>query len=562
MASRIPFWRRLLLALVVAASGCMPAGPGGSTPSPTPSVAQSAAAEFDAAVVDLAIARLAQAGVTVRRLPSDPPLVAVAAPSRVALLRFQARNLALEAHAGGGTLGAELDAYAGAVGSPPLSPLLLGWLLVGVTDGARAAAALMPGATPGSDPAALVYPGLVMMLFLADIAGPAPTGGVLDGRPLAMAHVGPPAIAAAAPIAEGDLCGQLSDYLVAVLAGVIEPELEGLPAWLSAAAAQVARVETDPDRLRSAIAALALLAYATSISRTWGASLSAVPTEAHYIVGGDELSSPSKSFNLIVVVGDEAIADEVAECELLADAGLDGGGESEGVPVGWVTTTLQVHADEVEGDLELEERGQIASAVLEYQTRPETADAHANGAAASAVATVTAIVQRQEIDQVEVAVAGLLGGGGAAGAIVAAEYARVQPVLRELLFPRASASVSVSWHNQPGTPEPTADKTEFCNRYVALLRWWGEHMDTDYELTREWALEIVSQAVDMRQFAPADLLEHVDLIIRVYDTYATAPEPFNVPLVGPDAAHLVAAAVAMDAYCEIVRGEPPFEDLR
>jgi hypothetical protein len=59
----------------------------------------------------------------------------------------------------------------------------------------------------------------------------------------------------------------------------------------------------------------------------------------------------------------------------------------------------------------------------------------------------------------------------------------------------------------------------------------------------------------MKPYAPAHLIDDVDLYIRVYGTYATAPAseplPINVPIVGPEAAGIANAFMAMNAYCGI-----------
>ena len=55
----------------------------------------------------------------------------------------------------------------------------------------------------------------------------------------------------------------------------------------------------------------------------------------------------------------------------------------------------------------------------------------------------------------------------------------------------------------------------------------------------------------MRPYAPDFLLDDVDLYISVYGTYATAPEPVNVPIVGPQAAGIAEAFMAKNAYCGI-----------
>ena len=63
--------------------------------------------------------------------------------------------------------------------------------------------------------------------------------------------------------------------------------------------------------------------------------------------------------------------------------------------------------------------------------------------------------------------------------------------------------------------------------------------------------EIARQFQQMRPVAPPELVQHVDLYISVYGTYATAPEPMNVPIVGPQAAGIAIAFSAMNAYCGV-----------
>ena len=101
----------------------------------------------------------------------------------------------------------------------------------------------------------------------------------------------------------------------------------------------------------------------------------------------------------------------------------------------------------------------------------------------------------------------------------------------------------------PPSPKPTED--EFCKRYRAMLEWAAQYTDTDFELSQPWAAEIARRSQDMRPYAPEHLIDDVDLYIRVYGTYASAPEPVNVPIVGPDAAGIATAFLAMNAYCGI-----------
>ena len=155
----------MIKAFVIAAImvGCAGAPPAPTTPP----------AAFDPSDVTRAIDVLASAGVAVRIDPSDAPLVAPTGQSRVNLLRFQVRNLALEAHGGGGSRGSEMDEFAIANGGLPISFLIAGWARTAGTPAATAASVML-GGSETVDPSALRIPGMVTALFLADmLQGPA-----------------------------------------------------------------------------------------------------------------------------------------------------------------------------------------------------------------------------------------------------------------------------------------------------------------------------------------------------------------------------------------------------
>jgi hypothetical protein len=216
---------------------------------------------------------------------------------------------------------------------------------------------------------------------------------------------------------------------------------------------------------------MALLAFVTSISRPWVATLSAVPMEAHYLVGGNELAGGSKQFTVNVNVGGGPITDEAAGCAELAGVELDGSGDTEAVEVGWLTYELAVHASEIEGDLELEKNGEFATATLEYQTREETKQAHEDGTLRTALVRVGATVVRDDVEALDNAVRSLLTGGatGVASTEVAARYAQLESVLRERLHPSAATTVTISWHEGPDkTPEPSPDEPDPCDDGCAM----------------------------------------------------------------------------------------------
>ena len=127
--------------------------------------------------VDGAIRTLADGGVAVMDdVNSTTPLVALTGtPSAMRFTRWQMRALVTEADAHSGYLGSELDGIAQPPpGAPPLSTLIGAWLTR--KDGALAqyAAGLM-GAPDYKHSAELVFPTIVVLTFIGDIARIGPT---------------------------------------------------------------------------------------------------------------------------------------------------------------------------------------------------------------------------------------------------------------------------------------------------------------------------------------------------------------------------------------------------
>ncbi|HEX8025186.1 MAG TPA: basic secretory protein-like protein, partial [Candidatus Limnocylindrales bacterium] len=98
------------------------------------------------------------------------------------------------------------------------------------------------------------------------------------------------------------------------------------------------------------------------------------------------------------------------------------------------------------------------------------------------------------------------------------------------------------------TPQPSPTDDEFCIRYRAFLAWAAPYQG---DVTQTVAAGVAQRMQDMRPVAPAQLLPDVDLYIKVYGTYAKVPEPYNLPMVGPDAAGIANAFMAMNQYCGI-----------
>ena len=159
---------------------------------------------------------------------------------------------------------------------------------------------------------------------------------------------------------------------------MLDPALALAPAWLQGAVDSYPLLENDPAKLRNAVAATAILVYATSISRPWLVAMSAAPLAVHYVVAEDELSPPTKSVLVSVDSGDGSFAEEVNGCAELADAQL-GETEVDGSRVTWLAPGIVKHGRDIEGDLEIEN----GTALFQYQTNVETAKAHKEGRSAT-----------------------------------------------------------------------------------------------------------------------------------------------------------------------------------
>ncbi len=125
-----------------------------------------------AAGLDDSITALAGGGVAVMDdVNSATPVVALSGtPSAMRFTRWQVQNLVAEANAHSGYLGSELDGIATPpAGAPPLSILIAAWLTRHDGPLAYYAAGVM-GTQDYKNSAAIVFPTLVVLTFIADVA--------------------------------------------------------------------------------------------------------------------------------------------------------------------------------------------------------------------------------------------------------------------------------------------------------------------------------------------------------------------------------------------------------
>ncbi|HUH07612.1 MAG TPA: hypothetical protein VML96_07385, partial [Egibacteraceae bacterium] len=188
--------------------------------------------------VAAAIDVLARSGVaTYADSDDEQPLRPVAAPaSPLALLRDQVRAMALEASAGGGIPGTELDAlFEPDEELPPASYVVAGYVKEADTPGAELSRRLM-GDQQLERASEVAYPQLVLVLFTADVIREraTPAGGTAaehagltpapgrGGRPMAMvAPVPPPPPPVADQVGSGP-CSAVQNFIDTALRSVFD----------------------------------------------------------------------------------------------------------------------------------------------------------------------------------------------------------------------------------------------------------------------------------------------------------------------------------------------------
>jgi hypothetical protein len=193
------------------------------------SACSNAAKTSNVAGLDDSIQALAGGGVAVMDdVTSTAPIDAVGGtPSAMRFTRWQVQNLVAEANAHNGYTGSELDAFIPApAGSPPLSLLLGAWLTK--QDGPLAAyAQKFMGVQDYKQAATIVFPSIVVMTFVADIAR---TPAAAQATPTAF-DIGP-WIAAPAE-ADGDACTDISNWVNSVVTSITSAVTANGSSWLA-----------------------------------------------------------------------------------------------------------------------------------------------------------------------------------------------------------------------------------------------------------------------------------------------------------------------------------------
>lgn len=144
-------------------------------------------------------------------------------PGSIVLLRGAAERMLDEARAGGGVLGADIDAIAPLPeGAPPMSYFVAAWVTLGQSQGARTAASWM-GEQDWKHAGRVVFPAAVVALFTADMLKQidAELPAVPASATLPRADAGAVMPAAFVPVAAGP-CSEVTEFLGKALSTVFD----------------------------------------------------------------------------------------------------------------------------------------------------------------------------------------------------------------------------------------------------------------------------------------------------------------------------------------------------
>lgn len=336
------------------------------TPVPGPSEAPVAEARrlveavraepFGPANVDAVVEILARSGIGTYADPMAPepmrPVEGMASP--MTLLIDQVRAMAVEAWAGGGVVGEDLDPLVPADADlADASSVLSGYVAAVETEGAAVARELM-GEPDWAEPAAVLFPQLVLTLFVSDIAreqmAEAAAAGLADAGGAPRPRLGTLALLGGDILtAQGGLCTAASDFLNGALDRVFNalrlgasfggPILVAVWSFVVGLAEKafrdIIREITKPvlDLIGRVAAAAGMVATIVSAIRPWSLTVTAVPAVTAKGVGG----SPGQAGQLVVRVdlgGFDEWPPYVEDCARVAGRTLPNL-KPEGAPVTW-----------------------------------------------------------------------------------------------------------------------------------------------------------------------------------------------------------------------------------
>lgn len=329
----------LALALVTTSCSSTESAPAQEEPAPVAAAVTITTDELVASLADAGIATYADAA-------ADAPEQPVEGTTTGSLTRWQAENMTRQVTAGRGYVGRDLDALVGT--EVPISIVLAAYVKAADTPGAVLARELMGERDWAHSARDIVYPDVVVTLFVHDLA--ADGAGPESGAGPAV-HGGGLVVQPAASYA-GGLCSDLSDFLSSSLDSIVEAlkvdasggGVGGVLAsiWntvvdLAASAAQtVVEVLTAPvvAAIQGAVTVLAVLSAASSVVDPWDVSVTADTDPTSYGV----VPAPGKEVTVTAHVSsslDFTWPKDLVDCAGVAGVTLPDPGSPKGSPVAW-----------------------------------------------------------------------------------------------------------------------------------------------------------------------------------------------------------------------------------
>lgn len=368
------------------AAGGVDVGPVASpTPSPVPTTPEQALVErlrapvYGPDVEDATIEILARSGIPTYDAPDAPePIEPISGPeSPMALLRDQVRAIALEAWAGSGYSGADLDALVPATPDLASGAEVVAGYVAGVdTEGARIARLLVP--EPGwTDPTRLVVPQLVLVLLVSDVARDQAATAAAAARPASAVAAPQPVRVAALAIhdaaangdglrtAAGGPCSAVIGFIDSVLTKVFDALRLGqsdstagqivVSIWnvvvsiAEGAARSLIKQITQPvlDLIAEVAATVGLASMIVSAIRPWTLTVTADPAVAVKGIGG----APGQEGRWVARVdlgGFDEWPEEIQDCATQAGRPLPNL-KPVGAPVTWSVVAQQPGGLVIEG---------------------------------------------------------------------------------------------------------------------------------------------------------------------------------------------------------------------
>ncbi|MBA2275962.1 MAG: hypothetical protein H0W00_04590, partial [Chloroflexi bacterium] len=553
----------LLLAVAIGSTGCTGvAQPGSPTDPPGDPLTASPAglstpstAPVDVPVeVKDAIETLATSGIGVyQEAGASSPIEEPEDPtSPLRFTRWQAENLARDAKAGGGIGAHEIDELLPMPPeSIPFSFVLAGYVAAAQTLGAEHARVLMHDQDI-EQPASLLFPTLVLALFVGEVTAAAASGATTETDSLLIAEpaiypaaavslLADPGIGAAEPavarstdtkiaraparLAAAGICGDITAFFTDTLAKVaaaivaVLPDIPFLKAAISWAltkglqsglevAADLIELIPFIGAIRSAIGVLALAVTVVAALRDWTVSVTAQPTLAHYSVG------PSTNrANAIGIVDDgpgDVFSPEVRECASLLSIELAKGGAA-GSTATWQVVSGSEHVAPIDSQNTHVDAGRRTTFQLVMTREPE--DIHRSSRIANGLVRLRVTVKRQDIEQVRKFIEGAI-----TSSLPPSVYAALTGVFGNPLAKIATLTdltgqgrLIAEYHlpeepTLPPGPQPSAPATPdvFCQKYATTIEWADASDDI---ALRPYLVELLRRLDDMRSVAPSFLLD-------------------------------------------------------